>query len=75
MTRRSILDPNTPEKPVAEFAGGEWILLRQPKNPDHPNFVICCPYGDWSGFRSLPDCMAQVMSSLRPDYFFWIEER
>ena len=26
---------------------------------EHTNFVIICPYGDWSGFRTLIECQSQ----------------
>ena len=28
-------------------------------NKEKPNFVIICQYGDWSGFRTLAECVAQ----------------
>lgn len=49
-----------------------------PKFPNHRNFVICCEYGDWSGFRTLEDCRKQyseLESYNRPQGYFWTEER
>jgi hypothetical protein len=51
-----------------------WMKVKEPNRPNSFNFVICCQYGDWSGFRSLQECLSQTMS-VRPAGFFWIEER
>jgi hypothetical protein len=79
--------PNVPRNPnvhvtnqnaVRELINGIWVhtgFIRG--NPESPNFVIVCRYGDWSGFRTLAECEAQ-----NPDAdgskgygFYWIEER
>lgn len=43
------------------------------------NYLICCQYGDWSGFRSLEACLAQNPNAgkakPRPNGFYWIERR
>lgn len=61
-----------------ELVEGAWREVGAPKgSPDRPNFVIVCGFGDWSGFRTLADCMKQIPASWerRPLGFFWIEER
>ena len=45
--------------------------------PDKPNFVICCPSGEWSGYRTLAECQAQyptLENMGRPDRYFWVQE-
>lgn len=56
---------------------GVWLQTAEPRYPDRPNFVIVCDYGDWSGFRTLAQCLAQVPTSWpqRALGFFRIEER
>jgi len=46
-------------------------------HPDRLNFVIVCDYGDWSGFRTLADCLKQIPETWasRPRGFYRIEER
>ena len=59
---------------VYELIGGCWQPVRAPKQPARANFVIVCRYGDWSGFRTLAECLRQIPAG-RPDGFYQIEER
>jgi len=56
---------------------GTFKTTALPRNPSKPNFVICCEYGDWSGFRTLAECESQYaeIEKSRPDKTFWVEER
>lgn len=67
---------------IYELFGGEMRMVTQARNPELRNFVICCPYGDWGGYRTLDGCREQFPSLLRqaakradPDGYFWVEER
>lgn len=62
---------------VYELVNGVWVGTGWVRGPARPNFVIVCDYGDWSGFRTLAECLAQVpdsWASRRPG-FYRIEER
>ena len=59
-------------------------MLRTPAehgNSDRRNFLIVCDYGDWSGFRTLADCVKQFPeleatgTRPRPEGFFMVVER
>lgn len=55
--------------------GNEWIRHDDPRGDRNtPNFVIVCKHGDWSGFRTLQECVRQNPPN-REDFFYWIEER
>lgn len=57
---------------------GQWTPTpATPTRPERANFVIVCSYGDWSGFRTLAECIVQNpdLNRIRPDGFYWIEER
>ncbi len=76
--KRNIKYPRT----VAILWKGEIIEHAKPVRPEHRNFVVCCHFGDWSGFRTLAECQAQYkeledMASYhkRPDGYYWVEER
>jgi hypothetical protein len=59
-----------------KFINGRWQATTDlPQRILRANFVICCQYGDWSGFRTIEQCLAQQMDTNRPDGFYWIEER
>lgn len=63
---------------VAEWVAGRgWVALLEvpPARAARPNFVIVCDHGDWSGFRTLAACLAQVMEYGRPVGYYRIEER
>lgn len=58
--------------------GREFVKVQEPKRPNSFNFVIVCDYGDWSGFRSIEECMKQfneLVNVNRPDGFYRVEER
>ena len=67
-------------KILYSLVDGKWEL-----NPHTPvrgdkealNFLIACDFGDWSGFRTLAQCLGQVPNTWpnRRPGFFWIEER
>jgi len=48
-------------------------------NEERENFLIVCPYGDWSGFRTLKKCLDQINETpemlARDDYHYQIVER
>jgi len=57
---------------------GQWAILRQPNlSPEHRSYVICCTFGDCSGYRTLAECLAQDLHKDSPDdnWRYWIEER
>lgn len=57
------------------YIGGKWVKHDDPRgNREAANFVIMCKYGDWSGFRTLQECVRQQPPK-REDFFYWIEER
>jgi len=64
---------------VAMLLGGKMQETASlPKKPERANFVICCDYGDWSGFRTLAECQAQyreLESYNKPEGYYWVEER
>ena len=63
---------------IYEFIEGAWRKVGEPAgSPDRSNFVIVCQFGDWSGFRTLAACLAQIPSAWerRAAGFYWIEER
>jgi hypothetical protein len=62
---------------IYELVNGVWLQVRRPANAARANFLIVCDYGDWSGFRTLGECLAQIPSSWpsRTPGFFRIEER
>lgn len=68
-----------PDTRVFQWEGGAWVKnpAMEARRPHVHNFIVVCRYGDWSGFRTLPDCLAQNPDprGLRPAGFFWIEER
>lgn len=60
------------------FRGKMTPTSTAPKRPLAANFVICCDYGDWSGFRTLADCEKQypeLEKAGKPDGYYWVEER
>ena len=65
------------KREVFELVNGVWIGTGFVRNPDAVNFVIVCDYGDWSGFRTLADCLKQIPESWpnRRAGFYRIEER
>ena len=48
-------------------------------NEERANFLIVCPYGDWSGFRTLKACLDQINETpgmlTKDDYYYQIVER
>jgi hypothetical protein len=62
---------------VYKLVGGKWVRTSQPKQPEGSHFLIVCDYGDWSGFRTLDKCLAQIPdpNGLRPNGFYRIVER
>ena len=61
-----------------ELIDGAWAPTNKPQGlTANPNFVIVCNYGDWSGFRTLAECLAQIPESWprKSPGFFRIEER
>jgi len=76
-TKRNSVVWRNSNTAVYELINGVWIGTGFVQNPDRANFVIVCGYGDWSGFRTLAECLAQIPSSWpdKPPGFFRIEER
>ena len=64
-------------KEVYFWANGEWVAALKPDRTDRDNFLICSNYGtsDWSGFRTLENCLSQTMNNNRPDGYYTIVER
>jgi hypothetical protein len=62
---------------VYKLKHGAWIPVSIPRNPQSGSFLIVCDYGDWSGFRTLEKCLAQIPSSWSryPVGFYRIVER
>lgn len=63
---------------IYELINGHWEPTgAAPGQPTRPNFLIACEYGDWSGFRTLADCVKQIPRTGKdvPAGFYWIEER
>ena len=65
---------------VSMLFKGKMISYKSPRNPLRANFVICCPHGDWSGFRTLAECQAQYAelesyAAANPERDYWVEER
>ena len=60
-----------------QLIDGVWVHTGYPLVDTHrQNFLIVCQYGDWSGFRTLQECLAQVPSwENRVAGFYWIEQR
>ena len=56
---------------------GVWQQVSESIDPRKANFVIVCALGDWSGFRTLADCLVQIPGTWaqRPPGFYYIEER
>lgn len=55
---------------------GAWVEVNSPITPDRAHFLITCDYGDWSGFRTLAECLAQIPSwQGKRDGFYKIETR
>jgi len=46
---------------------GKWEATDQEASSSEelPNFLIVCDYGDWSGFRTLDECLSQIPSGWR----------
>ena len=64
---------------VAMLYQGKMQRTKTPlKYPDKVNFVICCDYGDWSGFRTYKECENQykeLENYGKQDGYYWVEER
>ncbi len=67
---------------IYELLAGKMVEMSKPRAPLKANFVICCNYGDWSGFRTLVECITQfkalelsAANMKRPDGYYWVEER
>ncbi len=60
--RRTNRKPITkPSDPITHLLiSGSWVEVATPINADRANFLITCDYGDWSGFRTLAECLAQI---------------
>lgn len=70
------------DKVIYILHNGRMRQVTQTKNAERPNFVIKNDYGDWSGFRTLAECLAQIpeleqlaASNNRPNGFYQIVER
>ena len=48
------------DKVIHAIRKGKSIRMQDPARPDKRNFLITCQFGDWSGFRSLQECLDQV---------------
>lgn len=71
-----------PQTVFALFKGSMMQLAEPLCSPDKANFVIVCDYGDWSGFRTLPECKAQfaeleakAKANNRGNFYYRVEER
>ena len=57
---------------------GKMVEQEKAKRPERANFVICCDYGDWSGFRTLAECQSQfkeLEAKGKQNGYYWVEER
>jgi len=60
------------------LVNGKMTSVGNPGKPERANFVICCEHGDWSGFRTLADCVKQfpeLESKGKHNGYYWVEER
>lgn len=55
---------------------GRIKVLTPAKRPEYINFKIICPYGDWSGWRTLAECLPQFEQIIKeqPDRYYTIVE-
>ena len=64
---------------IFELLDGRMVKVGSPTgNPESANFLIVCDYGDWSGFRTLTECMRQfpeLERNGRPNHFYQVVER
>ena len=60
---------------VYVWKNGVWVKVGEPRLPNNHNFVITNPHGDWSGFRSLDNCLKQQMDNRSPNNYYRIVER
>ena len=70
------------EKSIYGLINGKMVRVSAPVRPSSANFVIVCDYGDWSGFRTLPDCERQfpeletmAAKSNRSNFYYRVVER
>ena len=57
--RASQLSIPKGDQTIYALFNGKMTRLREPNFPNNANFVIVCDYGDWSGFRTLDQCVGQ----------------
>ncbi len=67
---------------IYSLFNGKMVKTGHTANPERPNFVITCDYGDWSGFRTLAECEQQFhelegMASRmkRGNFYYQVVER
>ena len=68
------------DKVIYSSHNGKLVKISPPLNETNANFVIVCTYGDWSGFRTLADCLSQRQEledsmARKPNIEFQIVER
>ena len=71
------------DRVIYQLQNGKMVRTADPVGRDMQcNFVIVCDYGDWSGFRNLPECERQfpeiqqmAFRNCRPDGFYRVVER
>ena len=61
---------------------GKMVQTGTTKDAQRNNFLIVCEFGDWSGFRTLMECIRQIpelednaKTANRPDGYYRIIER
>ena len=52
-----------------------WQKCSEPRYPNNNNFLISGHNGDWSGFRSLENCLRQSDESFNKDEVYVVVER
>lgn len=67
------------DRVIRRLRKGKMVRVLDPLgDPNSPNFLIVCAYGDWSGFRTLAECELQfpdLESRGKADGFFEVVER
>lgn len=63
------------DKTIADYVKGEWRLYGHTDRPDRANFVIVTPTGDWSGLKTLKECLTQTMPQDKPNNYYQVVER
>lgn len=49
------------DRVIYVWRNGQWVKVAEPTTLPGYRFLITCSAGDWSGFRTLEQCLAQKM--------------